>query len=57
MVGAGIGRFLVKQIAADLGCNYCEFDSFFPLSLSGSAMAIGDCAPAVAVAYLSRKIY
>jgi probable H4MPT-linked C1 transfer pathway protein len=57
IIGAGIGRFLVKHIAADLGCRYHAFDDFFPASLSDSAMAIADCAPAVAVAYLSRNLY
>jgi probable H4MPT-linked C1 transfer pathway protein len=56
-IGAGVGRFLVKQIAADLGCRYYEFDDFFPPLLSSSTMAAADCAPAVAVAYLSRKLY
>lgn len=56
IVGAGIGRFLVKQIAVDLGCRYYEFDDFFTTPpLSNSAMAIADCAPAVAVAYLSKN--
>lgn len=57
MVGAGIGRFLAKHIAADLGLPYHDFDDFFLPSLSDSAMTIADCAPAVAVAYLSRKLY
>lgn len=56
-VGAGIGRFLVKQIAADLACPYQDFDDFFPATLYNSAMAAADCAPAVAVAYLSRNLY
>lgn len=57
LIGAGIGRFLVKQIAGDLGCVYHDFDDFFTPLLSDSAMAIADCAPAVAVAYLSRRFY
>lgn len=56
-VGAGIGRFLVKQIAADLGCAYQDFEDFFSPLLSDSSLSIADCAPAVAVAYLSRKLY
>jgi probable H4MPT-linked C1 transfer pathway protein len=56
-IGAGVGRFLVKQIAADFGAHYYEFDDFFLSSLANSAMAAADCAPAVAVAYLSRKFY
>jgi probable H4MPT-linked C1 transfer pathway protein len=56
IIGAGIGRFLVKQIAIDLGCRYYEFDDFFTQSLSNSAMTIADCAPAVAVAYFNRNL-
>ena len=55
LIGAGVGRFLVKQIATDLGCTYHDFDDFFTPSLSNSALTIADCAPAAAVAYLSQK--
>lgn len=54
-IGAGIGRFLVKQIAIDLGCRYYEFDDFFPNPLVNSAMTMADCAPAVAVACLNYQ--
>lgn len=57
VIGAGIGRFLAQQIADDLGCPYHDFDDFFMPTLSNSVMAIADCAPAVAVAYLSQKYY
>jgi (4-(4-[2-(gamma-L-glutamylamino)ethyl]phenoxymethyl)furan-2-yl)methanamine synthase len=56
IIGAGIGRFLIKQIAIDLGCRYYEFDDFFTQSLANSTMTIADCAPAVAVAYFNRKL-
>jgi probable H4MPT-linked C1 transfer pathway protein len=52
MAGAGIGRFLAKQIATDLGCVYQDFDDFFPSHLENSVMSMADCAPAVAVACL-----
>ena len=51
-VGAGIGRFLVKQLATQLGFHYFDFDSFFSNPLDKSAMHAADCAPAVAVAIL-----
>jgi (4-(4-[2-(gamma-L-glutamylamino)ethyl]phenoxymethyl)furan-2-yl)methanamine synthase len=55
LVGAGVGRFLVKQIAADLGCPYQDFEDFFSSAVAeNSAVTSADCAPAVAVAYLSR---
>jgi probable H4MPT-linked C1 transfer pathway protein len=57
LVGAGIGRFLVKQIAADLGYFYYDFDDFFTASLVDSALSVADCAPAVAVAYLGRELF
>jgi len=53
-VGAGVGRFLVQEIAADLKLPYQDFSDFFPASLTVSEMTIADCAPAVAVAELSR---
>jgi probable H4MPT-linked C1 transfer pathway protein len=53
-VGAGIGKFLVKHIAFDLGHPYQDFSDFFtPVD---SVMSVADCAPAVAVAYLSKKL-
>lgn len=57
LIGAGVGRFLAKQIAFDLGLVYHDFDDFFPPAPANSAITIADCAPAVAVAYLSRKLY
>jgi probable H4MPT-linked C1 transfer pathway protein len=55
IVGAGIGRFLAKQIAADLGCVYQDFDDFFSNHLDSSVMSMADCAPAVAVACLKYQ--
>jgi probable H4MPT-linked C1 transfer pathway protein len=56
LVGAGIGRFLVKEIATNLRLTYLEFDSFFTTKLKINEMQIADCAPAVAVAYLGCKM-
>ncbi len=54
LVGAGIGRFLVQEIAQNLQLSYVEFDSFFKTKSINSEMQISDCAPAVAVACLAQ---
>jgi uncharacterized hydantoinase/oxoprolinase family protein len=58
MIGAGIGRFLVKQIATDLGLAYQDFDQLCDINLSDTTLnlTVADCAPAVAVAYLAQNI-
>ena len=56
LIGAGVGRFLVQDIAKTLGLKYLEFDSFFTATSEVSEMKIADCAPAVAVAYLACDI-
>ncbi len=55
LIGAGIGRFLVKQIATDLALPYKDFSELFNDDLKNSEITIADCAPAVAVAYLNYK--
>lgn len=55
-IGAGIGRFLVKQIANDLGYAYRDFTDFVTAPMTASSMTVADCAPAVAMAYLSRVL-
>jgi len=52
-VGAGIGRFLVKQLAHDLGYAYLDFNDLCPQLDQQSKMTAADCAPAVAVAKLA----
>ncbi len=53
IVGAGVGRFLVKQIAQRLNIPYSDFSA-----LCNSSLTLADkcnaCAPAVALAQLSR---
>ncbi len=56
LIGAGVGRFLVQEIAETLDLKYLEFDSFFTATSEVSEMKIADCAPAVAVAYLACDI-
>ncbi len=55
LIGAGVGRFLVKQIASNLGRPYLDFSDLFPETVLQSDMAIADCAPAAAIAYLADK--
>jgi (4-(4-[2-(gamma-L-glutamylamino)ethyl]phenoxymethyl)furan-2-yl)methanamine synthase len=54
-IGAGVGRFLVKAIALDLGRPYLDFSDLLPPSPSQIGLSAADCAPAVAVAYLARE--
>jgi len=53
IIGAGVGRFLAREIASRLCIEYRDFDTLFSSSLIDSEMHIADCAPAVAVAYLA----
>ena len=55
LIGAGIGRGLIQEIALNLGLEYRDFDSLFKKPAHKTDMQIADCAPAVAVAYLARK--
>jgi len=56
-VGAGVGRFLVKQLADDLGYPYTDFSEL--IEQDGTSMQINtaDCAPAAAVALLYNSKY
>ncbi|TAN66066.1 MAG: H4MPT-linked C1 transfer pathway protein [Methylobacter sp.] len=56
LIGAGVGRFLVKQIALNLGRPYLDFSDLFPVDKIQSDMTTADCAPAVAVAYLTDRM-
>ena len=51
-IGAGVGRFIVKQIADDLGYYYVDFSDLFEAKKNTSVMKIADCAPAVSIALL-----
>lgn len=52
LVGAGIGRFLVKEIASVLDCCYVDFSTLFNTSHHNLTFNPADCAPAVAMAFL-----
>jgi len=55
LVAAGVGRFLARDLAARHGRRCLEFGSLMPCGpgLDGRA---SDCAPAVAVAWLARRV-
>jgi uncharacterized hydantoinase/oxoprolinase family protein len=55
MIGAGVGRFLIKQLAQLSGYPYLDFSDLFPASANQAGITIADCAPAVAVAFLARE--
>ncbi len=56
LVGAGVGRFLVKVLAARFGRPYREFGSLFTNNRQQPhEIDISDCAPAVAVAHLLAR--
>jgi len=55
LIGAGVGRFLVKEIALNLGRPYLDFSDFFPEPENQTGITSADCAPALAVAYLASK--
>ncbi|MGH8509466.1 MAG: hydantoinase/oxoprolinase family protein [Gammaproteobacteria bacterium] len=53
LVGAGIGRFIVRELARQLGHPYLDFSSLLPEAGAYEEEA-AVCAPAVAVAYLMK---
>jgi probable H4MPT-linked C1 transfer pathway protein len=57
LIGAGIGRFLVRELAELLGRDTVDFSACCPETVAISELSVADCAPAVAVAcLLSREI-
>ncbi len=50
LIGAGIGRFLVQEIATNLNCDYVDFSTLF-LTNHNLTFHPADCAPAVAIAF------
>ncbi len=55
LIGAGVGQFLVREIALLLNRAYVDFATLCPKTLSMSELSSSDCAPAVAVACLLKK--
>ena len=54
IVAAGVGRFLVREVAARRGWACLDFADLLPGG-SGSGGRASDCAPAVAVAWLLQR--
>ena len=55
LVGAGVGRFLVKELAGELQLDYVDFNRLFKQSSLVGGLNAADCAPAVSVAYLAGE--
>lgn len=55
LIGAGVGRFLVRQVALNLSRPYLDFSDLFPVVEIQSDMTVADCAPAAAIAYLAKQ--
>ena len=53
IVGAGVGRFLVKQMALNLSIPYLDYSDLFSVTESQDGTVAADCAPAVALACLA----
>lgn len=54
LIGAGVGRFLVRDLADLLGREIVDFSACCPVSVD-TELSTADCAPAVAVACLLSK--
>ncbi len=55
-IGAGIGRFLARQLAKDLGHPYLDFSCLCHHNVQQAMITSADCAPAVAVAQLAHSL-
>lgn len=53
LVGAGVGRFLVQEVARRCNHSYVDFAGLFEVERAADARLAGDCASAVSLAYLS----
>jgi probable H4MPT-linked C1 transfer pathway protein len=57
IIGAGVGRFLVQELATRLGHTYLDFSDLHPMPSPCTEFHLADCAPALAVACLARQTY
>lgn len=55
LIGAGVGRFLVKALATRSQRHYVDFGDLFSTSDRSGEFQIADCGPAAAVACLAFK--
>ncbi|MDP2902066.1 MAG: hydantoinase/oxoprolinase family protein [Methylovulum sp.] len=51
LIGAGVGRFLIKELAQQLDHPYLDFSDLCVCSVTPTGMSPADCAPAVSVAH------
>lgn len=56
-VGAGIGRFLVRELAEKCHCRYVDFSILMPQRPGNGQLLSADCAPAAAVARLLQRTF
>jgi probable H4MPT-linked C1 transfer pathway protein len=56
LIGAGVGRFLVRQLADQLGHPYVDFSELLTDRRDTAGLSPADCAPAVAVGRLARRL-
>lgn len=56
LVAAGVGRFLLKEIARNLNMHYLDFADLLK-SASNSVLNVSDCAPAAAVALRAAGLH
>lgn len=54
-IGAGVGRFLIEELARRLNRSYLDFTRLFPDIPENSSFSVADCAPAAAVACLFQE--
>lgn len=54
VIGAGVGRFLVQELAARIGHPYQDIADLLPATRTPGPATAADCAPAAAVACLLR---
>ena len=55
LIGAGVGRFLVRELAQRLGRNHVDFNALFDISARADGFDVADCGPAAAVACLAYR--
>ncbi len=56
LISAGVGRFLVKRLANQLGYGYVDFSELLTDRRDTAGLSPADCAPAVAVGRLARRL-
>ncbi len=55
IIGAGVGRFLIEEVAQRFNRQYIDFESLCKFKKANNEINIGDCAPAASVACLAYQ--